>query len=27
MSAPFDMGQHDLFSVRVYSTVQTEMML
>jgi hypothetical protein len=27
MSAPFDMGQHDLFSVRVYSSVQTEMML
>ena len=27
MSYPFDMGQHDLFSVRVYSTVQTEMML
>ena len=27
MSYPFDMGQHDLFSVRVYSTVQTQMML
>jgi hypothetical protein len=27
MINPFDMGQHDLFSVRVYSPVQTEMML
>ena len=27
MINPFDMAQHDLFSVRVYSPVQTEMML
>ena len=27
MINPFDMGQHDLFSVRVYSPVQTQMML